>query len=533
MAAIESYPNARCEMGTFGRQGTRRVAGTSARRVLAVAIVAVGFVAHGAVDARADNTTQPDDAASQTAAASDNTASKNGPASTNGHASTNGPASANDAGPTSDAGSTVSVSPGDAALPAGKRVASFKVRGDSKVHDRMLGRLLHLEIGDRVTPQQIPQLESTLLSSELFENAKIVFEDTPNGEVQIAATVHDRLSWFVAPAIYVLPSSYSFGVGYAENNLLGEDKKVLVYGQLGNRTSLFFATFLDPAVDGTRMQLRFDVYAYHKQLLEYANPANDARSQLVDRETTTTFLDAGALVGYKFAWWLIGDMRLRGAYTYFRNSQDANGNPLPTPERDGWDVSGQARLTLDSRQHRFGVTWGPYAQLLLDTSVPGLDDYNYSYATLRAYYSWCLFGDHELELRGAAGIGRHLPFHEELTLGGAIDLRGYELEQFRGDRRLMARSEYSIPVATWRTFAFRALGFVDLGYAGLSSPDPSGKRNYLPSQYDGAHWLRSDVGVGIRVYVSTIVLPLLGFDLGYGLEAHSPEIYFELGLTDF
>jgi len=29
------------------------------------------------------------------------------------------------------------------------------------------------------------------------------------------------------------------------------------------------------------------------------------------------------------------------------------------------------------------------------------------------------------------------------------------------------------------------------------------------------------------------VLPLVGFDIAYGLEARSPEIYFELGLTDF
>jgi hypothetical protein len=33
--------------------------------------------------------------------------------------------------------------------------------------------------------------------------------------------------------------------------------------------------------------------------------------------------------------------------------------------------------------------------------------------------------------------------------------------------------------------------------------------------------------------VSTIVLPLLGFDVAWGIESHAPEYYFELGLTDF
>lgn len=431
-----------------------------------------------------------------------------------------------------NANDAVATEAGDPAE-TGKRIAGFKTRGDSKVHDRMLGRLFHLEIGDRVTPRQIPQLELALLSSELFESVSVELEPAPNDEVVVAATLQDKLSWIIAPAFYVLPSSYSFGVGYAENNLLGEDKKLLVYGQIGNRSSLLFATYLDPAVDGTRLQLRFDLYGYHKRLLEYANPADDARSQLVARETTTTFLGTGALVGYKLAWWLIGDLRLRAAYTYFRDSHDANGAPLPLPERDGWDVSTQMRLTADRRHHQFGVSWGPYAQLMVDASTPGLDDFHYVYATLRAYYGWRLFGDHELELRASSGIGRHLPFHEELTLGGATDLRGYALEQFRGDRRLLLRSEYSVPIARWRKFAFRALGFVDAGYAALRSRDPSGSRDYLPSQYSGASWLRSDVGAGLRVYVNSIVLPLVGFDVGFGLESHRPEFYLEIGLTDF
>ena len=45
--------------------------------------------------------------------------------------------------------------------------------------------------------------------------------------------------------------------------------------------------------------------------------------------------------------------------------------------------------------------------------------------------------------------------------------------------------------------------------------------------------MRNDVGVGLRIYVKAVVLPLLGLDFGYGLEGHSPELYFEVGLTDF
>ncbi|HEY5920832.1 MAG TPA: hypothetical protein VIV11_04140, partial [Kofleriaceae bacterium] len=75
-------------------------------------------------------------------------------------------------------------------------------------------------------------------------------------------------------------------------------------------------------------------------------------------------------------------------------------------------------------------------------------------------------------------------------------------------------------------------GFYDAGYVGFHWRDDE-TRDYLPTQHDGAHWFRSNVGGGLRIYVGNIVLPLLGLDVSYGLEGKRREVYFELGLTDF
>jgi hypothetical protein len=181
------------------------------------------------------------------------------------------------------------------------------------------------------------------------------------------------------------------------------------------------------------------------------------------------------------------------------------------------------------------VTWGPYLQAQIEPSlpVPGARYYTYQLALLRAYYSWRILREHELELRVLLNGGRHLPFHQELTAGGVQDLRGYALEQFRGDTRAVGRIEYSVPIAKWKFFAFRALGFFDSTYIGYHFQDPTGGRDYLPTEHPGASWTRTDIGAGFRVYVSSIVLPLLGLDVGYGLEGHHPNVYFEVGLTDF
>jgi outer membrane protein insertion porin family len=413
-------------------------------------------------------------------------------------------------------------------------IVGFRVRGKSKLTERTCGWLSHVEVGDPVTPEMIPQLEAALMSSELFETATVTLEDAPGG-VLVVATLKDKLSWIAAPTLFVLPSHWAVGAGYAESDINGENKKMLLYGQLGNRTSLFLGTFLDPSVRGTKWQTRFDIYLLHEITDEYANPVNDAASFAIDRSTTMTFLDAGALIGYRLAWWLVGDLRLRGAYVYYRDAHadDAAQTPLPVPEKDGWDLSLQARMTIDARSHKYGVTWGPYAQLILEPSVPGLDSYHYQLLKARAYYSWRFFEEHELELRTRLLTGRNLPFHEEQTLGGVPDLRGYAVDQFRGDLAWMARAEYSVPLAKWRFFAFRALGFWDSGFEADYDHPARATRNYLPDQIEGRTWFRNDVGVGFRVYVKSIVLPLLGLDLGYGLESRAPEVYFEIGLTDF
>jgi outer membrane protein assembly factor BamA len=411
-------------------------------------------------------------------------------------------------------------------------IVGFRVKGKTKLAEQTLSYLSHVRIGDEVTTADIPRLETALISSELFETALVTLEDAPGGVI-VVATLDDKLSWIAAPTVYLLPNNTAFGVGFVENDFRGRDQKILLYGQLGTQTSILFATFLDPSYHGSKLSYRTDLYLERHHIDEYANPPGDPTSKEIDRSTTETFLDAGVLVGWNFKWWLVGDARLRGAYVYFRDpvNPSAGNAPVPVPEKDGWDVTAQLRLTLDHRFHRFGVTRGPFVQLLVEPSIPGLDSYGQVYGNFRAYYSWEIFCEHQLELRTIQSLGYHLPAHEELSLGGVGSLRGYPNEQFRGDFISFYRAEYSFPLFKWWFFAFRGLGFYDGGYAGFYHRRPS-DRDYLTNQLGPGVW-RNDVGLGFRVYVKAVVLPLLGFDVAYGIEAKSPEIVFELGLTDF
>ncbi len=417
-------------------------------------------------------------------------------------------------------------------------IVGFRVEGDSKLRQRTLGFLAHLSKGDLVSEANIPQIVAALISSELFKKVAVRLEDVPGGVI-VVATLEDKHSWFAAPTLYLLGKRRAFGIGFIENDLAGFNQKLLLYGQIGTHESLFFGTYLDPSVSGTPLTWRFDVYAFHRLIDEYANPAGDPTDDTILRETYVNYIGGGFLIGWTFKWYLVADLRFRTGYTYFTDPHDPNdGTPLLAPQNDGWDTSTIGRLTFDARHYRFGVRWGPYLQLYTETTIPGLDDYDYSSILLRAYYGWRLFEEHQLELRTNLAAGRNLPIQNDLLLGGAVDLRGYTVDRFRGDTRGMWRFEYSVPIVKWRSFAFRAIGFFDSGYMAINHPrkdvlDGGNRSFFYPNMAEGAHWFRTDVGAGVRLYVKSVVLPLLGIDFAYGIEAEHLQMYFQLGLVDF
>jgi outer membrane protein insertion porin family len=141
---------------------------------------------------------------------------------------------------------------------------------------------------------------------------------------------------------------------------------------------------------------------------------------------------------------------------------------------------------------------------------------------------------HNLVLKGHFDVGHHLPFQQELLTGGS-SMRGWLNNQFRGDFQALANLEYSLPLFEIAGLGFRGLGFWDSAYTTfLTTSNP--ERSYLPnSQFTSGNALagfKNSVGAGLRLYMKQIVIPLLGVDVGYGLEAGDVQVYLAIGLTD-
>jgi hypothetical protein len=179
---------------------------------------------------------------------------------------------------------------------------------------------------------------------------------------------------------------------------------------------------------------------------------------------------------------------------------------------------------------------------------------------------WSLrfFSEHNLILRANGTMTRNEPFFEEIETGGA-GFRGYLTRQFRGDTRGFGSAEYVVPVVKLWGLHIRGLVFFDsnvswfgqkptcrnpseggsqtgdscrdsLGnisypYAERVSDGGNHIRYYLPGQYftPGMRAWNNGVGAGLRFYLKSINMPLVGLDYGYGLEGRLSEIYLTIG----
>ena len=89
----------------------------------------------------------------------------------------------------------------------------------------------------------------------------------------------------------------------------------------------------------------------------------------------------------------------------------------------------------------------------------------------------------------------------------------------------------------------RAIGFFDTNltwFRNLPAQDrpdarliqhENGFRNYLPDTPSGVvrqSW-NNGVGLGIRMYLRGVVLPLIGFDVAYGIEPNTFRYYLAIG----
>jgi outer membrane protein insertion porin family len=471
-----------------------------------------------------------------------------------------------------------------------EEIKEIQVDENTKTTDDTVALICRIDVGDDWEADMIEICRKRLISSGLFRDDPTVFSEPhkSGSGVKVTIVVHDKHSWVIAPAFYTQPTNIGGGVGFGENNLFGKNQKLLLYGQIATGDSFFIGAWVIPNLGGTRWYAQLDTFLKSARQFEYAPPHKylqtdpDAGANRAIRESRLNYLNGGVKLGIELFRGFKIDARLRGARVSYGTTKLVEGATLAdvdpsgattcvegseatgdcvlskngtraaaAPGDEGKDISTEFTMSIDRRANYYGVSTGYKYSASFEKSALG-SDFRYYLAGLGIYRGEQVLSRHNLVFRGSVGYGFHLPFQQEYLTGGTT-MRGWLNGQFRGDFKAIANLEYSVPFFTIKGFGVRLLAFWDSAYTTfLNVENP--QRNYLPyskrTQFDVRldpqfpdgnkpskfqqymSPFKNSVGIGTRFYLRQIVLPLLGLDFGYGLEARDFQIYLAIGLTD-
>ncbi|MBA3463593.1 MAG: BamA/TamA family outer membrane protein [Deltaproteobacteria bacterium] len=428
-----------------------------------------------------------------------------------------------------------------------EKIVEIVVEENSKTTSATVESLAKIEVGDNWSPDMGEGIKRNLVSSGLFKDVEVFTSPAKDG-VKVHILAKDKHSWVIAPAIYNQPTNKGGGIGFGENNLFGQNQKLLIYGQVATGDSFFIGAWVIPAIGGTRFSAQFDTFLKTARNIEYAAPTKWIQSGPDEvRHSRIHYLNGGMKLGMGLFKGIRIEGRLRGAkVSYVRSKTQYRGpvgeeeaqlgapvgdRPL-NPGKEGWDVSNEWTLSVDRRANWYGVQSGYKYTAVYEYALPKLgSDFHYWLANVNIMRAWQVLKRHNYIIKMGVNYGHHLPFQQEFKTGGT-SMRGYLNDQFRGDFKASMNMEYSVPMITVKGLSIRGLLFVDSAYTTFLKTD-NPERNYLPNaQVRGLDGFRNSVGAGTRFYLRQIVLPLLGLDFGYGLEANDFQIYLAIGLTD-
>jgi len=229
---------------------------------------------------------------------------------------------------------------------------------------------------------------------------------------------------------------------------------------------------------------------------------------------------------------------------------DPEKTPIANQATEGARVGfGRAQLNFDFRSREFAVMTGTSLEGRLDVAGGAFrGDVEWWRVGGGFEHGAKFFKSHNLVYAASGSVGYNLPFWNEATAGGP-NLRGYLYNQFRGDTQVSAKIEYHFPLFSIGSLDFRALWFYDASAVWFRNlpqpPDPlmnsfivrntPDARSYyvgpngLRKGFDFTRDIHQDVGGGLRFFLRSVAVPLVGFDAGYGLEAHTWRFILVVG----
>jgi outer membrane protein insertion porin family len=427
------------------------------------------------------------------------------------------------------------------ALAVGEEITDVRVMGNQRTEESTVRSVAGVSIGDTLEMDTLDTVRARLNTTGLFSDVNVWWEQYKTG-VRVNIAVKDKVPGAPVPTGSFSANNKSFGLLFVHGNLFGRGKQMLIGGKIATVDSGAALAYRDPSFFGSWLYWQLQGNVQRQNVPEYFpdNPSADAGPF---RATLLTSYGMEAALG--IAWF----RRVRTQVAWRLEQFNLDRSYVPSDDASTTDATqgakvgiGKASMSFDFRAREFAVMTGTSLGGGIDYAQPDFgSDLTFWRVGGGVEHGIRVFKSHNLVANAGATFGKDLPFWMENTAGGP-NLRGYLYQQFRGDSQIQAHVEYHFPLFSIGSLDFRALGFYDIQAIWFRDmPDPSsGTGQYVfrqtPDQrsflVDSNGWpqgpgfvldrdLHQSVGGGLRFFLRSVAVPLIGFDAGWGVESRT------------
>lgn len=398
----------------------------------------------------------------------------------------------------------------------------IQVKGNDKTKSYVITREMKLKPGEPFNAKDARRSMQKVYNLGYFEdvNMKLNPGREPNAVVLETDVVEQKTGTFSIGGGYSKSDGMVGIIELGDNNFRGTGDQVKIHWEFGgNAESVshgknYELSYTHPWLDAKQTSLGFNFYNMTNEYTDYDGQTERADYYKKRKGWDVTF-------GRPQGEYTTNYITLKHRDDTYVESVSGVDYSKPTgsqfmidhPDylKDNFGVTRSVALmrVYDSRDNVFNATEGRRTSLSAEfagRTFGGDFDFNKYTAETRNYFK--VGHDQVLALRLMSGYATgHLPESGQFALGGTDTLRGYEDDEFKGDKMLAMTAEYRFPLAK----KVQGVFFTDAG------------KTWNEESYNLSD-LKASVGVGVRI--STPIGPI---KLDYGKGSEGGRTHFSFG----
>lgn len=405
-------------------------------------------------------------------------------------------------------------------------VEDISLRGNTKTRDKVILRELRFKKGDVFNREVASRSIQRVYNTGYFEdvNVRLLPGQKNAQDVIVEIDVVEQKTGTVTIGAGYSDSDGLVGIlGLSETNLRGTGDKVSIQWEFGGETNSnknYIFSYTHPWLNDHGDSIGFSLFDRENDYNDYDENGDEKADY--DRQTRGFNITYGRVRSEYVSDFVTLETKetkykdWNSGLNYPELSKDPKHPEYHDYMDDNFGRTNSLRWShvFDNRDNVFDPTRGKrlsFTGVWAGNGLGGDFDYFKFIVENRLYYK--VGHAHVIAVRLMGGIADgDMPYNDLFTLGGADNLRGYEDDEFRGDKMYLGTIEYRYPIAK----KVQGVFFVDAGNAW-------GGTDKVPWYHDKDE-LHVAGGLGFRV-----TTPIGPIRLDYGVGDEGGKFHFSFG----